>query len=149
LSPQEHHEREYSFYTSDCDSQLALLNSKENLESVVKHLKLDEIFGRREGVVRLSLDAATKSLSQRLSTVRDPSLPLGLIVTVTDSDRFLSEAIANQVADDFAELDESIFRNKVLGVIANIKDQLARVETELLASQRKLESIRREFGLSK
>lgn len=121
-------------------SQLALVKSPGVLTNVIHHLKLDQVYGQREGRTELSMAGALEILKANLEVTRDPATQV-ITATVLDRDRHLAAAIANQFATDFRELREQPRRKKEQEGLATLKGQLKVLEADVVAAQARLDAM--------
>ena len=121
-------------------SQLQMVRSASVLTNVIQHLKLDQLYARREGRPAMSAMAAMEILSANLDVGFDPRTEL-ITVTVFDRDRDMAAAIANQIPTEINELHSQHRRQLELRGLATLKNELKRMEAEVAEAKARIQDM--------
>lgn len=123
------------------NTQIALLKSREILEAVIKQLKLNDVYAKRERVPEMTVEVAFDILNASVEAVPDRNTQL-VSVTVLDSDKSLAADIANQVAKVYKEYRASNRRTRETSGLDTLGEQYAKMKEEVAAAQKTLDELR-------
>jgi len=123
------------------NTQIALLKSREILEAVVKQLKLNDVYAKRERVPELTVEVAFDILNGSVEAVPDRNTQL-VSLTVLDSDKTLAADIANQIAKVYKEYRSQSRHTKEASGLETLKDELGKMQGEVAKAQRELDELR-------
>ncbi len=121
-------------------SQLQMMRSANVLTNVIQHLKLDQLYARREGRAEMSALAALEILNANLEVDFDPRTEL-FTATVFDRDREMAAAIANQIPAEIREWrSQRALQRERLG-LETLKDQLKQMETDVAEAKARIQDM--------
>lgn len=120
-------------YTSsrpDISTEVELIKSRTNIETVVKNLNLVEYFKNKSKNSEIDTYDVIKSLSNMItvSPVKDTSI---VKISVQNPDPELAKNIANELASVYNELLQRLSRNEYTARREFIEQQIPKVEEEL------------------
>ena len=128
------------------NTQIALLKSREILETVVKQMKLNDVYARRERVPELTVEIAFDILNANVEAVADRNTQL-VSLTVLDSDKALAADIANQVYKVYKDYRSKWREDKEHSGLETLQAELARMQIEVGKAQTNLDELRVKLGI--
>ena len=128
------------------NTQIALMKSREILEAVIKQLKLNDVYARRERVPELTVEVAFDILNANVEAVSDRNTQL-VSLTVLDSDKALAADIANRIATVYKDYRAQFREQKERSGLDTLKSQLKEMQADVGAAQTNLDQLRIKLGI--
>ena len=128
------------------NTQVELLKSREILEPVVKQLKLNDIYAKRERFAEMTVESAFDVLNANVEAVPDRNTQL-VRLTVLDSDRALAADIANQIAKVYIHYRGERRETKERSGLDSLKEQFRVKQAEVQAAQTNLDRLRVDLAV--
>lgn len=128
-------------------TEFRVLRSHMILDKVIDDLKLNRIYGERNKVPEISLEAAYKILSRNIDVKQDRNTSL-IEISAYDQDKNLAAQIANRVASFYKEYRLSSRLERDTRGLGTLTNSLAKIQREVDEAQNEVNKYRDQLKVA-
>ncbi len=129
------------------NTEFEVLKSREILERVIRNLKLDAVFAKRLKLPELPVQQAYDLLSRNIEVKQRKNTSI-IEITAFDPEKELARNIADEVAEVYEGYREELRAKRLTRGLTTLSNQLAQLDTKVLAATEVVDKRREDSGLS-